>query len=69
MAEHEMVVTFKWENGNYFLIKTKKDEDDAVVDVRVEENAKIEVIWSAIQSACISRVNQILSDIGKEMKT
>lgn len=69
MAVKTMIVTFQWDNNNFFFMRTKKDDDEAIVDIRVEENAQIDTIWSGIQSACISRVNQILSDIGKEMRT
>jgi len=68
MAEQEIKIFLKWENNNFFKLETKKNEDPKVTDIRIEENAKIEVIWSAIQSACLSRVNQILSDIGEEMR-
>lgn len=68
MVEHEWILKMGWENGNFFQLKSEKDGVDGIVDVRIEENGQIEVIWSAIQSACISRVNQILSDIGKEMR-
>jgi len=68
MAEQEMEVTFKWENDVFFSMSTRKNQDERITDIRIEENAHIDTIWSAIQSACIGRVSQILSDIGKEMK-
>ncbi|KKN60916.1 hypothetical protein LCGC14_0527150 [marine sediment metagenome] len=68
MAGNEMEITFKWENDNYFSFETKKNADPKITDIRIEENTHIKGVWPTIQKACIIRLTQILSDIGKEME-
>lgn len=69
MAVKTFVVTFQWENGNAFQMSTKNGDGSTIVDIKIEENGAIGEIWSGIQSACITRINNKISSIGEEMKT
>jgi len=69
MAVQTFVVTLNWENGNAFQMSTKEGDATTVVDVKVEENGHISDLWSGVQSACLTRFNNKLSVIGKEMRS
>lgn len=68
MAVSEFEVKLQWENGNYFSMVTKDEGGEWITDIKVEENGAIADIWSGVQSACLTRFNNKVSSIGKEMK-
>ena len=67
MATSEFEIKLEWENGNYFSMATKEEGGEWVTDIKVEENGSISSLWPGAQSACITRFNNKVSSIGKEM--
>lgn len=48
--EHKVRVLIKWENDNFFQVTSKKDDEEEVLIVRVEENATLDKIWESVQA-------------------
>ena len=68
MAETKVVVTLKWENGNYFTLTSKEGDGEVITILRMEENACISKLWDNAQGVCINFASHLLSRIGNEMK-
>jgi hypothetical protein len=68
MAVQTFNIQLQWENGNAFQMTTKKNSDDLITDIKIEENGHMVEVWSPAQAYCITRINAILTVIGEEMK-
>jgi len=68
MAEKEYELQFKWENNDHFTARCKKEGEDWLTIISIDENTHIKDIWGFIESICSFYFNSLIKEIGNEMK-
>lgn len=58
----------RWENDNFFEMKSKKDDEETQTIIRMDENAHLNNLWGSVTKICSSYMDKILGQIGDEMK-
>lgn len=67
MAETEIELTVKWENGAAFEVTAKEDAGPTVTIVKAEENGDMAALWSAITDVMERYIKTLMARIGKDM--
>lgn len=67
MAENEIEVTIKWENGVTFEMTWKENDGPVLTLVKVDENGCIKEMWSAITDVVERCLKATMARIGKDM--
>ena len=68
MAEGEIEVMLKWENGKSFEMTQKHAEATVITVVRMEENGNIKRLWEHVEAICKEDFARHLAEIGEQMK-
>jgi len=65
----KLELKIKWENGVEVSVQQKRNDDEWITVVALEENGCIEVLWPNIQKALEVFFKHTLTVIGTEMKS
>ena len=68
MAVTTLTLQIKYENENYFELKSQLNSEDAKTIVRIDENGHLGLLWDNCQSLCENYFSKELKDIGIIMK-
>jgi len=68
MATSQILVRLQWENDVGFQMDAKRDTDDYITIVQMDENGHIGSLWTNAQSICETYFKEKLDLIGSEMK-
>lgn len=68
MAEAEITLTLTWENDEAFQLAYKKDNDDAIVIVRMEENGDLVNLFDNVSAICNTFFAKCMNTVSAEMK-
>ncbi len=68
MVISKEILTFRWENENFFELKCKEDELTDIVVIHIDENACIQDLWPHVESVCKSFISKRLELMGNQMK-
>ena len=65
--DHEIEITLKWQNGGYYEMTSKRDQEGNIQVVRMEENGSIATLWPHVSIICQTFFNDVVTEIGNEM--